>query len=366
MIQNILSFGFPIWGELLLAVLLDVLLGDPSWFPHPVKLIGKIISGLEKGLRRWIEHHSMLDRRSDEKKAGVVLAVITVSITMLIAWGIPYALHIWISPFAASIARIIMLYFALALRSLAKAGKKVRNSLENNQLDQARDNLSHMVGRDTKKLSKQGVARAACESVAENTTDGVIAPLCFIILGMFFGHSAWPVVFVWGYKAASTLDSMVGYQDLKYQYLGWFSAKLDDVLAYIPARISAAMLIIASAILQKNWKGSFLSATTEHANHHSPNGGWSEAAVSGALGIRMGGGAYYGGVWREAPRIGIDLHPPSGKDIDDSIKLMLIASAVTILIGVLLPQALLMIAIIMIIAGFRGKMRPFPPFGRRP
>lgn len=346
--------GFPLWAELLLAFALDFALGDPPGFLHPVVWIGKWIGFLERRLRAFTQKRGSLDHRADEKRAGIVLCVATSLLFGAAAWAVPFVLGQTLGPFAASIGRVILMALALAARSLARAAKRVCAALDADDVKQARESVGHLVGRDVDKLTAQGVARAACESVAENTTDGVIAPLFYMAMGAFlFGSTAigsCSAVFVWLYKAGSTLDSMVGYQNERYQYFGWCSAKWDDILAYLPARLTALLMCAASFVLRLNWRSALHGAIHEHGRHASPNSGWPEAAAAGAVGIRMGGGAYYGGVLKKAPSIGFERQAPSALQIKQCVRLMWFSAVLCAVLGAFLPLSLPWLAVITAIA----------------
>ena len=284
-----------------LAVLLDALAGDPHWLPHPVVAIGKLIRLLEKVLRA---------RCRSLRGAGVVLGVTVVAVSAAVAWGISL-----IHP----VLRIYLLYAALAPRCLADEARKVHRSLRHGTLEDARRQVSMLVGRDTAALDAAGVTKATVETVAENTTDGAVSPLLFMLLGSLFGAA---VPFAWAFKAASTLDSMVGYKNEKYLDLGRFSARLDDVLNWVPARVTGVLLCAAAWLCRLDARRAWRVLWRDHANHPSPNSAWSESAVAGALGIRLGGGAFYGGRWVEKKTLGDALRGPEPDDIVRTVRLM--------------------------------------------
>lgn len=356
MLEGALSF----WQVLLIAVALDMIIGDPHWFPHPVKLIGKWISWFEKKLRQKISQQPSISYVADERRAGTVLCAVTVVGSGLIV-GLILALINRFSPFWASVAAAVMMYWALSGHALWAEASKVAKALEADDITLARQRIGYLVGRDTEKLSRQGVARACCETVAENTNDGLVAPLFFMVVGYaFFDNVLMAAAVVWAYKAASTLDSMVGYHNAKYENFGRSSARLDDILAFLPARICGALMPLSALILNMRGKIAFNTALAENNKHHSPNSGWCEAAAAGALGIRMGGGAYYGGVWRQAPSIGCDIKAPDAKDIRKCSYLMAMTGLLTVLIGMLGHRGytiLLLIAAAMTILGLRSQLR---------
>ena len=356
MFNELLNQGFPFWGEMLIAAGLDILIGDPIRLLHPVQLIGFWIQGRERFLRRWIAKHPSKNSFADERTAGRVLGIVTVVLFGGLAWLMPWGLNkIPISgALIASIMRIWLMSAAMAARSLYKSGIKIYKMLKNNQLPAARQALKALVGRDVEQLSEQGVVRAACESLSENTNDGVIAPLFFMGVGGLFAFT--PVgsmahCFAWIYKTASTLDSMVGYHNKKYEHFGSFSARLDDVLALMPARLSGFLIFAASAIFRADWAASLHLLITQHSNHPSPNSAWSESAAAGALGIRMGGGAYYGGIWKDKPVIGCDMVLPNRKHIQLMARMMLAAACMALLLAAFLPVMMIVLALALAIFG---------------
>lgn len=302
-------------SELFIAVGLDVVLGDPSWLPHPVQLIGQFITVLEKFLRQQIKNEAV---------AGVWLGSLTVLVSAGIAWGLS-CLHPWV--------RIYLMYAALAPRCLMNEALAVKRVLQQGNVLAARQQLSRVVGRDTASLSATDIIRATVETVAENTADGVIAPLFYLLLGLPWGLS---VPFVWAFKAASTLDSMVGYKNQRYFYLGRFSARLDDVLGYLPARITGLLLPVAAWLCRQDARLAWRMLWRDHGKHASPNSGWSEAAMAGALRLRLGGGAYYQGKWVEKPTLGEALRLPEPRDITRACCLMWATYIILLALGTVL------------------------------
>lgn len=290
--------------KLWLAFLLDLLLGDPPRWPHPVRALGRLITWLEPLLRQ---------RFPDPRQAGVALAVICLSTTAILvslirlgAQGLG-GLWLWIID-------IMLLYWALALKDLADHAWAVYLALEAGDLPQARQALARIVGRDTAALSEAGVIRATVETVAENTVDGVLSPL-------FYGALAGPLG-AWLFKTVSTLDSMVGYKNERYRDFGWASARLDDLANWLPARLSWPLFLAAAALLERNWREVWRTCRQEARKHPSPNAGWPEAAISGALGLRLGGPSYYQGQLVAKPWIGSGDREPNRGDILSAIQFL--------------------------------------------
>ncbi len=291
--------------QILAAFGLDLLLGDPRWFPHPVRWIGRFAVTLEKPLRRMIPN---------ERIAGITAASLVVGLTGLITYALisgSSRMH----PYAGNAVSIVLLYTTFASRDLAKHSYRVYRALRQKDLGEARRCVSMLVGRDTDQLNERDVSRAAVESVAENLVDGITAPLFFAILG---GPLAAMM-----YKAVSTLDSTFGYKDERYLYFGWASARLDDVANYLPARVTAPLIAAAAAILGFRPLNCLRICLRDGRKHASPNAGLSEAAVAGALGVQLGGVNYYGGERYEGNYFGDPLRSLDTRDILSANQLML-------------------------------------------
>ena len=261
--------------------LFDTVLGDPRSKFHPVVLIGRLISILEGVL-----YH---EGESDRQKllAGGLLAVTVLMIVYQVSAAVDALLTQLGNGLITVLVEGFLLSFTISPRSLAEAGREIYRYLENNDMANARYKVGWIVGRDTEKLSSGEVTRATVETVAENTVDGVIAPFFFFLLGGL------PLAYM--YRAANTLDSMVGYKNDKYLYFGRVSARIDDVLNYIPARITGVLFVLSALFLKLDWRNSWRMLRRDAAKHPSPNGGWAEAAVAGALRIRLGGyNSYFG------------------------------------------------------------------------
>lgn len=290
-----------------IAVLLDLLIGDPYWFPHPVRVIGKYIKGFESLARRLVKFSFGL------KAAGILLTLSTVAFFYLFPYWIlkiAFAYNIYLFHFV----NIVLLYTCLAARSLSGEALKIYKQLQKKALTEAQRMTSMIVGRDTEQLDEKQITRAVVETVAENSSDGVIAPLLYMILG------GAPLALA--YKAVNTLDSMVGYKNERYISFGWASARLDDIVNFIPARITAFLISLAALVLGMDFRGSLTTMLREGKNHSSPNSGYPEAAAAGALSVQLGGTNYYFGKPVCKPTIGRAARPLDKEDIIKTIKLM--------------------------------------------
>jgi len=288
----------------LFAVLLDLVLGDPRALPHPVVAIGRLISFLEPLLRRGF---------GNARVAGVMLLATTVGVsygTAALILHLAYA----VSPAAGFLAALYLAWVSLAARSLHLESGKVAKALRQGDLPGARLALSYIVGRETAELDEQEIVRGAVETVAENTGDGVIAPLCYLMLGG-------PALAI-AYKAVNTLDSMVGYKNERYLEFGWASARLDDLANYLPARLTGLLMVLAAPICSLSGSGAWRIMLRDGRNHSSPNSGFPEAAAAGALGVRLGGANRYFGKVVEKPAIGDASLPLSLEAYGGAVRLM--------------------------------------------
>jgi adenosylcobinamide-phosphate synthase len=299
-------------GELAAAYALDLLVGDPRWLPHPVVLIGRLVSGLEGVARRWARSPRAL------RVAGSLLLLVVVAT----AWagaaaviGLAGAIH----PAGAAAAQIFLAFTTLATRDLHLQTRRVREALERGDLEAARSGLALVVGRDTGGLDPEGITRALVETIAENTSDGIVAPLLYLTAG---GAPA-----AMAYKAASTLDSMVGYRDERYRDLGWASARGDDVLNYLPARITGLGLVAAGGLCGGQMARAVRILRRDGRKHPSPNAGIPEAAMAGALGVRLGGPTWYGGRRSDKPFLGEAHRPLEGPVVRLATRMMYATSA---------------------------------------
>ena len=276
----------PLQYHILAAVVLDLLIGDPRWMPHPVKLMGKLAACLEAPLRRGLPNARL---------AGIVTVLLVVGSSAAVVWGqlnLASALH----PVAGTIVSIFLLYTCLAAHDLAKHSRAVYRALAGDDIVEARRAVGMIVGRDTECLNRQGVTRAAVESVAENLLDGVTAPL-------LLAAAAGPVGAI-AYKAINTLDSTFGYKSERYLQFGWASARIDDLINWLPARLTAPVIAAAAAILGMRPGSSLRIAWRDRTRHASSNSAWPESAFAGAMGVQLGGPTQYGGVMTDHPTIG--------------------------------------------------------------
>lgn len=302
----------------ILAFFIDAIIGDPETKWHPVALLGRFIAFLEKIL------YSINDNDNKKLIMGGILVVITLAVSYSLATGIMLlaykAEYNYISTFIAA----LMLSFCISPKSLAKAGRGIYALLLVNDIDLARKKVGYIVGRDTDKLNEGEITRATVETIAENTVDGIIAPLFFFAIGGV------PLAVL--YRSANTLDSMVGYKNEKYLYFGRAAARLDDVLNYIPARITGILLIFSAWILGYDYKFAYQMMLRDAVKHPSPNGGYAEATVAGALHIRLGGYNSYFGKTSFRAYMGEPLEKLRAKHILGSIRLMYTATILFIII----------------------------------
>lgn len=306
---------------LMIGFVLDLLLGDPEWLYHPVCIIGKYISFMEKKLRK---------RGGNLRKSAVFLTASTVLLTMAVVAVLMWLLSL-IGRIPLLIGMSLLNWMGIAVTCMAKEARGVTKALDKG-VDAGRTQVARIVGRDTQSLNEEEIIKATIETVAENTTDGVISPLFYAAIG--------GPVLLWGFKAASTLDSMVGYLDEKYRDIGWSSAKLDDVLNYLPARITALLMCLAAFFTGMDGKNAWRIVQRDHANHKSPNCAWSEAAAAGAMHIQLGGTHDYFGKPIEKPTIGDEDRPAQREDIGKVNKLLYVTSGM--MISIILLIAIMM------------------------
>ena len=300
---------------LILGFLLDCIIGDPYSFPHPIKLIGRLISALEKSVRKHF---------SDLRKGGAILAVTVVVLSTAAPLGLLilcYSIHVLLG----IAAETVLCCYMLAARCLCNESMKVCKAAERGDTESARKAVSMIVGRDTAFLDRDGIIRAAVETVAENTSDGVTAPLFYMGLGGAVGG--------FFYKSVNTMDSMIGYTDEKYADIGRFAAKLDDVLNYIPSRLTALLMVAIAPVLGLDGRNAFRIWKRDRRNHASPNSAQTESACAGALHLRLAGDAWYFGKLHKKPYIGDNDRPVDPADIRRANRLMYGVSVLMLIIS---------------------------------
>ncbi len=308
--------------QILIAILLDQLLGDPRWLPHPVRIIGAACVGCERLTRAVLPSFA----------AGICSVALGLALTGATIWGLlagATLLHPWLG-LAMS---ILLLYTTIAARDLVRHSTEVYLALQEGNLPEARKRVGMIVGRDTADLDESGVARATVESVAESMVDGVTAPLFFALLGGPMGAML--------YKAINTMDSMFGYKNEQYLTFGWAAARLDDLANFVPARLTSLMIPAASFPLGLDPKRSLMTLLRDRFAHASPNSGHSEAAVAGALGVQLGGPNSYFGTVVNKPTIGDATRPLEPRDILRANRLMLLSSTLTLMVCIALRRHIL-------------------------
>lgn len=300
---------------LAMGIVLDFILGDPHGWWHPVIGIGKIITKTETAIRKIFSKD-----KKGERIGGIVLVLVVILVSTAVPAILLYAAYV-IHPVVGVILEAVMCYTMLAAKSLKTESMKVASALEQEGVEAGRKAVSMIVGRDTQRLDETGIIKAAVETVAENTSDGVIAPLLFMgifgALGGFF------------YKAINTMDSMIGYKNDRYRYFGTAAAKLDDVVNFLPARVSAFMMILSAFLCGMDGKGAFLIFKRDRYCHASPNSAQTEAVMAGALGVQLAGDAWYFGIKHEKPTIGDAKRSVELADIGRSNRLMYLTTILT-------------------------------------
>lgn len=307
---------------MLLGFLLDCLLGDPRTIPHPVVCMGKLISWLEKAFRALFPK-----TRLGENLVGGCIWLVTVAVSFLIPWEL-LKLAGMVSPWLRLLLQAIFCWQVLAAKSLRQESMKVYEALKTGTIEDARCAVSMIVGRDTQALDADAVTRAAVETVAENCSDGVIAPMLYFALG------GGPLAFA--YKAVNTMDSMLGYVEPPYKNVGLVPARMDDVCNYLPARISGIMMLLAGGLLGLNFRNGWKIFLRDRYNHASPNSAQTESVCAGLLGLRLAGDAWYHGVLHKKKYIGDALRPITPEDIPLSDRLMYATAVLTLVICLIL------------------------------
>ena len=302
--------GFPISFLYIIfaACILDLILGDPESLPHPIRWMGRSINALEPRFRKF---------DVNLKTSGAILSISLILITWCLTSILVLSAQL-IHPVLKTFIEIILIYYCISIRSLRDSAMEVYKLLNHGDLGGAKKKLAFIVGRDVEKLSEEGVALAAVETVAENLVDGVISPLFFAAIG--------GAPLAMAYKMVNTLDSMIGYKNEKYCDFGKTAAKIDDAANFIPARFSIPVISLAVQILSGKGWGAFKTAIKEGSKHTSPNAGYPEAAFAGGLGIKLGGPNYYGGQLVPKPYIGEMLGKANMEHIRKACDIMMLSS----------------------------------------
>ena len=316
-------------GELAVACVLDAAIGDPRWIPHPVRWMGSLIDWCDRRV------HQLLLSPVKQRMAGVMLAV-----ALPIGAYVAGALLIWfgnlVDPLGGSLVAVLLAWTTLAARDLFDHVVAVQRALQSDSLTEARTAVAKIVGRDTEKMTESDIIRAAVETIAESTADGIIAPLIYLTVG------GAPLALA--YKAISTLDSMIGHLDDRYRWFGWASARLDDLANFLPARITAILLVVVAGIVSRSWvvmQHTWRILLRDGGQHSSPNSGHPEAAMAGALGVQLGGINYYEGLPIERPCLG---------DPDQPLTRAHVGMAVTLMLWTGLAGAILSIGCLLMVA----------------
>jgi len=309
-------------GELAVACLLDAAVGDPRWFPHPVRWMGLIVDWCDRRV------HRLLLSPAKQCMAGVLLAVV-----LPVGAYVAGAMLVWfgssVDPLWGSAATVLLAWTTLAARDLIDHVVSVQRALQSVSLMEARAAVAKIVGRDTEEMDESDIVRATVETIAESTADGIMAPLFYLVLG------GAPLALA--YKAISTLDSMIGHLDDRYRWFGWASARLDDAANFIPARITALLLVLSAGIVSRSWlatRQAWRILLRDGSHHPSPNSGRPEAAMAGALGVQLGGINRYDGLPIERPCLGDPHQPLTRAHIGMALTLMLWTSLTGVLLGV--------------------------------
>ncbi len=312
--------------------ILDLFLGDPHWLWHPVRGIGKIIEWTERGLYRLFSIRPEKEADIEKKKlAGILLVLAVLTTVLAVTFGI-LTLAGMVHPAFRIVLECIICYQMLAMKSLKTESMKVCRALKGGDVEKARSAVSMIVGRDTGHLTAEGITKAAVETVAENTSDGVVAPLLYLFAFGVYGGVA--------YKAVNTMDSMVGYRNDRYLYFGRFAARLDDVCNFIPARVSALCMIMAAFLLGLDGRRAAFIFKRDRYCHASPNSAQTEAVCAGALGVELAGDAWYSGVLCKKPVIGDAVREVEAEDIARAGRLLYVTSGIVFTAGILMLAVL--------------------------
>lgn len=311
---------------LLIAVLIDWIIGDPYCLPHPIVFIGNMIKKYEGIIRK--------SKIISLRLGGFILttaSIITVTVILSSILFIAHSIH----PYFKMILTVYLIYTSLAARCLHIEANKVYESLREKDIKKSRKLLSYLVGRDTRELDNQGITRGIVETVAENTVDGVLAPMFYIIIGFFIGK---PVEMAFVYKTVNTLDSMVGYKQEPYREIGYASAKLDDIANYVPARLGSLLMLASGGMLGYDIKNGYRILIRDRRNHKSPNCGYPEATVAGLLNIQLGGTNTYFGERVYKPTIGENKASLEANHIKDTVYIMYGAQVIMLIVFLLIQM----------------------------
>lgn len=295
------------------AYVMDLIVGDPEWFPHPVRVMGRMITAAE-AMATPGQHPPGRDLVQ-----GAIVTILIVVVTAISALAVLRAAQ-WVHPGVAFVVEVLLAWTVLATGSLMTEASRVLHALERGDIVSARAQLARIVGRDTSTLTEPEIARGVIETLAESTCDAIVAPLCYLAAG--------GVPAALAYKAVNTLDSMIGHRERPYTYFGRVAARLDDVANFIPARLAAAAIAIAAACTGQSSAGAMRVWRRDHANHDSPNAGHPEAAMAGALGVCLGGTNYYDGVPAVKPLLGAEGSAPTGAAARVACRIVVAASLV--------------------------------------
>ncbi|MEN8135608.1 MAG: adenosylcobinamide-phosphate synthase CbiB [Thermodesulfobacteriota bacterium] len=312
--------------QIIMALVLDALWGDPRWLPHPVRLMGWLALSCERMTRAIMPY---------EKLAGIITVILVLAATGLTGWGLIRLAGIF-HPVAETVVSVLLLYSCFAGRDLVVHSRKVYAALRDDDLAEARKRVGMIVGRDTTELERSGVVRACVESVAENTVDGVTAPLFWAIIAGPLGAVL--------YKGVNTMDSTFGYKNERYLHFGWAAARFDDLVNFLPARISGLLTVLAGALLRLRAAESWRIFRRDRLQHASPNAGQTEAPVAGALGISLGGSSSYFGKVVHKPTIGEPVMEPEPEHILQTNRILLMVTLLFFLL--LLASRLVVLAIL--------------------
>lgn len=303
---------------LVIGFVLDLMLGDPGWLYHPVRLMGHLITGAQRIIRRCF-----FKTPGGERAGGAALVLVVLGAGTAVPAWILWASYRW-NFWLGIVIESFMCYQILAVKSLKTESDKVFQALEEGDLKAARKSVSMIVGRDTRNLTEEGVIKAAVETVAENTSDGVTAPMFYMALG--------GAVLGFAYKAVNTMDSMVGYKNERYRYFGTAAARLDDAVNYLPARLSAGCMILGSALTRMDVKNACRVYLRDRKKHKSPNAAQTESVMAGALGVELAGDAWYFGTLYQKPTIGDPLREIEPEDIRKAHKLLYATAALSLVV----------------------------------